>query len=384
MIKDKTYGKEYTATYFFIFAAVAALYPFFPLLLQAKGLIPSQVGFLVGSYDLFSIAGLMIIGHFYDRVKSPGKVIITIGLICIVILFFITRSNSLLTLIPLTLIMGFFVKSTTSLLDARFGQTVKNPDETYGKIRLGGSMGFLFSAFLIYITNWVQGNRPLTIFTGYSIFLSLALISSLFLPRKFIHKNQDISEHKSFLKSAGSFPRVYWIGLSIAFLSSLSLSGHYTFFSLLLKNNFHIDNVSGFWAIGPIFEIPLFFFSTYLFRKFKLRTLWIVCLIAGISRMQIYSMATTLLPLYLIQVVHSFSFGLNHLCMMKLITKHTSSEYRGLAVSIYTAIGMGLSLFCGGILGGLILIRGDFSLLFQIFSIFPFIAIIISSFFLKE
>jgi PPP family 3-phenylpropionic acid transporter len=100
--------------------------------------------------------------------------------------------------------------------------------------------------------------------------------------------------------------------------------------------------------------------------------------------MQVYSLATSLLPLYLIQAVHSLSFGLNHLCMISLITTYTSSESRGLAVSIYTALGMGLSLFTGGILGGIILKYSGFPLLFQVFSFFPLIAMAVTIGFMKE
>ncbi len=384
MINSKGHLLSFSATYFFIYAAVASLFPFFPLLLQNKGFNPSQVGFLMGSYDLVSIAGLLTIGFLYDRNKSPRRTIISVGLISTTLLFLLASSYSSLWLIIFTLILGFFVKSPTSLLDAMYGQTMKNPQETYGKIRLSGSLGFFASALLIKMTHWVQGSRPFSVFSGYSISMIITLILLLLLPSEKLDKTEKPATEISFLQSIRSFPAIFWIGLVIAFLSSLSLSGHYTFFSLLLKNKFHLEDVSGFWAIGPILEIPLFFFSGYLIRKFKLRTLWIVCLLAGISRMQVYSLAGTLLPLYLVQLLHSLSFGLNHLCMINLIGRKTHPASRGLAMSIYTAIGMGLSMFTGGIIGGFILRTGEFTQLFQIFSIFPLVAIAVTLIFLKE
>ena len=384
-MKDKIpHLKVYTVTYFFIYAAIAALFPFFPLLLQNKGLNPSQVGFLMGSYDLFSIAGLMIIGHFYDKIRSPRNTIVAIGLVSISILFLLSNSSKFISLIILTLFLGFFIKSPTSLLDALYGQTMKNSQESYGKIRLSGSLGFLSTALLIHMTGWIQGSKPLSIFTGYAICLIIALLASIFLPSEFINSPQKQLRTKSLLTTIKSFPKIFWIGLTIAFLSSLSMSGHYTFFSLLLKNKFNMENVSGFWAIGPLFEIPLFYFSSVLIRKFKLRTLWTICLLAGTARMQVYSLSTSLLPLYLIQTVHSLSFALNHISMISLITKYTSTESRGFAMSLYMAIGMGLSMFVGGVLGGSILKISGFPLLFQVFSLFPLLAIGISFLFLKE
>jgi len=374
----------YGTSYFFLFAAVAALFPYLPLILQSKGLNPSQVGFLMGSYDLFSIAGLMFIGFVYDRIRHPALAIRTVSLISIVLLFFLASVNESIPLIILTLLLGFFVKSPPSLIDALYGQTMSEEAGSYGKVRLGGSLGFFLMALLILLTQWIKGSEPFTIFIGFTFCTSISLLLIIFLPAG---REENLREKRvkyGFAASIKTFPPIFWIGLSIAFLSSLSMAGHYTFFSLLLKNQFNIDNVSGFWAIGPILEIPLFYFSAHLLKKYKVRTLWIICLVAGTLRMQVYSLASTVLPLYLIQIVHSLSFGLNHLSMVNLINKKTDVDKRGLAMSIYMAVGMGLSMFTGGILGGIILRFEGFQQLFQLFSLFPLAAIVITLIFLKE
>lgn len=385
MHENKINLRRYASIYFFMFAALAALFPYLPLLLQNKGFNPSQVGFIIGSYDLISIVGLMIIGHFFDKIRSPRSTITIIGLAVIITLFLLSRSTGYISLIAITLMLGFIVKSPTSLVDALFGLTVKNPGESYGKTRLGGSIGFLSMALLIQITQWVRGSDPTSIFTAYSICMMIALLFCRNLSTAYISFENNIEKKRDgFITTIKSFPKVFWIGLTIAFLNSLALSGHYTFFSLLLKNKFDLENVSGFWAIGPVLEIPLFFYSGFLLKKFKLKTLWIFCLMASIARLQMYSLADSLLPLYLIQLVHGLSFGLNHLCMINLITRKTQPSARGLAMSIFTAIGMGFSMFTGGILGGFILHSGDFELLFQVFSLFPLAAIPVVIIFLKE
>lgn len=382
MKENPAHLAAYTFHYFFLFATLAALLPFYPLLLQNKGFSPSTIGYIMGSYEMCSIAGLMILGHFFDRIQSPRRTITTIGLICITVLFLITRTTQPLLLILLTLVLGFCLKSPTSLMDALYGQTMKQPQESYGKVRLAGSLGFFIVAMTIHITGIVQGNRPRSVFLAYSLLLTVALIAMLKLPTAQLHKKEE-EEHLSFINSLRSFQPIFWVGLSIAFLNSLGMSGHYTFFSLMLKNKFHMPEVGGLWAIGPLFEIPLFFFSGYLLKKLSLKKLWMICLAAGIIRMQVYSLASSLMPLYLVQVLHSFSFALNHLCMITLITHTTSVSTRGLAMSLYTAIGMGLSLFTGGILGGFILKISDYHILYQMFSFFPFLGVCINLIFLK-
>ena len=136
-----------------------------------------------------------------------------------------------------------------------------------------------------------------------------------------------------------------------------------------------MDNIGALWAIGPLFEIPLFFFSGFLLKKLGEKGLWMISLVSCIIRLQVYAMADTVLPLYIVQILHSPCFSFNHLAMVSLINHHTREENRGLAMSINAAVGMGLSLFTGGILGGIILKYSGFTLLFQIFNIFPAVGI---------
>ena len=247
---------------------------------------------------------------------------------------------------------------------------------------LYGSLGFFAAAMLIQVTNWVEGARPFSVFAAYSLLTLTALPMIISLPAARL--SQEHAEPVSFFRTIRTFPKAYWIGLSIASLNFMGMSGHYTFFSLLLKNRFNTGNIGGFWAIGPLFEVPLFFFSGWLLKRLGLKRLWLLCLAAGVLRMQVYSLSKTLLPLYLIQVTHSISFGFNHLAMVTLISKTTSQANRGVAMSLYSAIGMGLSLFVGGFLGGWILGFSDYPVLFQVFSVFPLLGMGINVLFFHQ
>ncbi len=383
LMKEKpSHFAAYTANYFFIFGALAILNPFFPLVLQNKGLNPSQIGFLMGGYELFSIFGLLILGRVYDKFRSPRRTIAIISLVCISLVFISVETNQILLLIPATLGVGLFVKSPASLVDAMYGQTMGNPKESYGKARQSGSLGFALILGAVHLTGLVSGERPPTVFAGYAVLLAVSVLITRFLPTENLHSRPE-DTHLPFVITLKSFPSIYWVGLGIAFLNALGMSGHYTFFSLLLKNRFHTPDIGGFWAVGPIFEVPLFFFSGYLLKKFSLKRLWLIGLTAGIIRMQVYSLASSLAPLYYVQIFHSLSFGINHLCMVTLINHVTSPGRRGVAMSLYTAVGMGTPLFLGGMLGGVILKYGDFPLLYQIFSLFPFLGAGINLLFLK-
>ena len=383
VMKEKlSHFSAYTANYFFLFGAVSVLTPFLPLILQNKGMDPSSIGFLMGSYELFSIFGLLILGRAYDRFNSPRRTLVFIILTTIGLFFILVRFSSLSIFIPAALGVGFLIKSPPSLTDAMYGQTMKTPRESYGKSRQGGSLGYTVTLGIIHITGLVSGNRPYSVFTGFALMLALAAGAIRFLPTMNIHSRPE-DEHLPFFTTLKTFPSIYWLGLGIALLNTLGISGHNTFFSLLLNNRFHTSDIGAFWAIGPVLEIPLFFFSGFLLKKFSLKRLWLIGLAAGIIRMQVYSLADSLAPLYYVQICHGFSFGINHLCMVTLINHTTSARSRGIAMSLYTAAGMGVPLFLGGILGGILLKFWDFPLLYQVFSFFPLLGAVVAILFLK-
>ncbi|MDC7232626.1 MAG: MFS transporter [Spirochaetales bacterium] len=371
----------YSMSYFTMFSAIAALYPFLPLILQSKGFEPSRIGYLLGSYEMFSIMGLMVIGHFYDRFRSPRRTMFIICLLSILILYLIAREQSLLLLVPFSLALGFVIKSPASLLDAHYGQNVEDAETSYGKIRLYGSLGFFATAMTIQLTGIVEAHRPYSVFGGFCFFMALTMALLPSLPKA--DQQQTEKEHISPLKTMKTFPPVFWAGLGIAFFNHLGMSGHYTFFSLLMDNKFGRADVGGLWAIGPLFELPLFFFSARLLQKLGIRKLWILGLAAGFIRMQVYSLSGSLPPLYVVQILHSASFGFNHLCMVTLITRTVPAGSRGLAMALFSAVAMGLSLFVGGFMGGWILHHSSYTVLFQVLSAAPLMGMAGTLIFLK-
>ncbi len=360
----------YKLSYLFLFAGIAALYPYIPLVLQGKGFSPSRVGFILGAYEVFSMSGLLVLGQLYDSFRSPKRTMIVLNLIALAFLYAVAATENVILLIPLTLALGFFVKSPTSLMDAHFGQTHPGRPELYGRTRLYGSLGFFLFAMLIQITGLVEGGKPMTVFLGYSIPLLITSGLIVLLPASPHNKEASVRPN-SFRTSIRQFPRIYWAGLVIVFLNYTGFSGHYTFFSLLLHNRFGMDNIGALWAIGPLFEIPLFFFSGFLLNKLGEKGLWMISLVSCTIRLLVYGMAESVLPLYIVQILHSPCFSFNHLAMVSLINHHTREENRGLAMSLNAAVGMGLSLFTGGILGGIILKYSGFTLLFRLFTLFP-------------
>ena len=54
------------------------------------------------------------------------------------------------------------------MIDALYGQTMKNPNDSYGKARVAGSLGFIITALTAQLTAWVDSERPLSVFLGYA------------------------------------------------------------------------------------------------------------------------------------------------------------------------------------------------------------------------
>ncbi len=360
----------YCLGYFSIFAANGILLPLIPLILKLKGMRPSGIGVLLGSYELCGILGLLVLGKMYDKIKKPKGTLIILFLLTIGSSIAVADISNPALLLPVVLVFGFFIKTPPSILDAHFGQSIPQAPQRYGRIRLFGSLGFFFTAMTVQFTNFSSNLKPLRAAAGFSIFLVLAISAIPFLPRQKENSGQELRQG-SFSSILKTLPGQYWFGLILVFMNSVALAGHYTFFSLMLHHRFPGTEIGMFWAIGPLFELPLFFFSRQCLQKLKVRGLWLAALSAGFIRMQVYALAEGLAILYLVQLLHSVTFGFNHLSLVTQVNQQSPRKHRGFAMALYMAIGTGLGLFTGGTLGGLILEQLGFTRLFQILSLFP-------------
>jgi PPP family 3-phenylpropionic acid transporter len=363
---------EFGTNFFFYNASIAVMTPFLQLFLKAKGFSITWVGSLIGSYELAGIVGTLFLGNFLDR-SGRYRAVMTASIGGVLLFFFILYLNTssvaaLFCIVPI----GFLYKPHFSLIDALASRNMPRFEENYGKARLAGSIGFVCAAGGIQLTGWVTDTSLLSIVLGFGFFAVLYMFSIQIIPQSRTRSGKALFtfDHKSF----ASFTPTFWLGLFVIFLMGFGISSHYYFFSLFVKSRFQVPNVGGFWAIGPLAEIPFIFFSGLLIKRFGIARLWIVSLVTATARLYLYVFSSSILPLYFLQLLHGITYGLMHTTSIAFIRRHSRDDNRGLAMAVYIAIGIGFAGFIGGFLGGRIVDTGGFTSLYLTYGTFPLLA----------
>jgi len=128
------------------FATVGILLPFLPAYLTSLSLSPTQIGMLLAIGPAMAIVAPQIFGHFADQHGRPDHMlrVITLGAaVSFTPLAFVRGAPALaLVLVGYT----FFSSSMTGVLDALALQRVASKGESFARLRLFGSAGFVVSS----------------------------------------------------------------------------------------------------------------------------------------------------------------------------------------------------------------------------------------------
>lgn len=359
--------------YFFLFSSVAVVIPHLQLFFQAQGFSPSQVGLLLGTFEMAGVAGPLFIGNIADRNGRYRSAI----LLCVAAYAgAITVMNALPALavvLPLAALFGFAFKTTVPLTDALSSQLMQDPREQYGRVRMVGSVGFIATSLFLQLTGVIDGSSTTQILTGILIVAALYTGAVLTVPKLQSHPQARQESDTAY----GSLGRDFWLFIVIVFIGRIGISAYYSFFSIYLQQVVGVNVVSGVWALGAVAEIPVIFFSGRLVRSLGVLRMITIAFLALILRLVIFALAPVPAAVIPSQILHAFTFGFFHGASIAYINARVPGTRRGLGMAIYNSSALGLSIFIGSSLGGVIIQQLGFSALFLLYTIPPAVSILL-------
>lgn len=366
--------------FFFAFTVYGVASPYLSVLVRDLGYAPSQVGLLLGLFEIAGIVGPFFIGRFSDSLGRyrPGLFIVLL-IIPLALIPLLLWQHILVSALALIL-LAIGIRSIIPLLDAATTLLLENKDD-YGKIRSVGSISFVLMALLLQFTPVL---KPLTAFAIGMWLGSTALGTIITLPllqEGGIHhpKQKEASGAYFTGKTARSFAfsPVFIIGLLIIGLGRLSMAPIVSFFSLYVSEELHWDAVGLMWALAAVSEIPFMFISGKLIRKFGAAPLIALSMVAVIMRLSIYALFPTKAGAILGQVLHSLCYGLFHPAAVAFVSTHVPPQQRAVGLTMYLSLGVGLPTFIGSALGGYTVEFFGYRILFGSYTVFSVIGLIV-------
>jgi MFS transporter, PPP family, 3-phenylpropionic acid transporter len=326
--------------------------PFLPLLLDARGLTPTQIAQVMFILPVFSLFVPSLWGMLADALRARVLLlrIASLGgaLSMLLLLFDWKLAGSFLAVSC----MCFFRSSVTPLADAAAHSMLEGSRARFSRIRLWGSLGFaLFAGLGGYLDVSHHPERLVMISS------TLYLIAFCFALRM----EAPPLQHQ---------PRVLGRTLQFIFASSLPLLlfgtvlhyvGHSMFdvyFGLHMRALHYDDSFVGLaWLIGVLCEVGVMFFGPRILAFSDPRRLMAFSTAAAIVRWFIVASTGDRALILASQTLHAFTFGLWYISMVKFVQDEAPEELRTSMQSVVLS-SIGLGMMFGYLLGGVLFEEG--------------------------
>jgi PPP family 3-phenylpropionic acid transporter len=362
-----------SVSFFFLFATMAVMGPHLQLFLRAKGFGLSQVGLLLGCFQLAGVAGPLLLGHLTDRWGTYRAILFATVAGAILSFVALQLAEGLIPAIFFIAFLGIFFRAPISLMDAHAIRALPNPVKDYGKVRVVGTMGFIVTLLLFQVSGLMNLDSSLSILIAYVVAASLFAGSIIALPSG-TAAGAGAGERA---KLRGNFDGDFWLVIVILFLGRLGISSYYAFFSIYLKESLGIANVGGIWAVSAVSEVPIIFFSGFIILRFSVASMLKSAMAAIIVRLLLYALVPSLGAIIPSQLLHAFTLGIFHIAAITYIREKIDPAKRALGMAIYLSFGIGLPGFFGGLIGGVLLEAFNFRTLFLLFIIPAFASLML-------
>ena len=330
--------------YFFYFAVIGALIPYWGLYLNDLGFGAQQIGSLMAILMASKIVSPFLWGTIADYSARPLAVIRLTAVMTLLAFSLVFYVDGFWFLAVGMLLFGLFWNGTLPQFEAMTMNHLGDDTHRYSRIRLWGSVGFIIAATLL---GWALDFFSTTAIpvTALALFFFIAIIS-FFVPAAQVSKSEQ--QQSSSLLQLLKRPEILAL-FAICFLMQASHGPYYSFFSLYLEQHDYSRAVTGaLWSLGVVAEIVVFLFMARLVQRYSLIGLLLAALVITTARWLLVAVFVDEPALLIIaQLGHAASFGLYHAVVIQLIHRAFTGKNQVRGQALYSSVSFG----AGGALG---------------------------------
>lgn len=335
---------------FLSYAALAFLMPFLVLFYQHLGFSGTQIGLLAGMGPLITLFGAPLWTGMADA-RRWHRPIMSLAIAAAVVLTVIFPF--LKNLWPVALIVAlysFFGAPITSFADSATMSMLAEEKEMYGRVRLGGTIGWGLAAPLAGML--VQAYGLKLAFWGYALLMFLGLIVSQGL--RYGKPEESISIRVglgTLLANRG------WIRfLIMAFVAGMGLASVNSYLFPYMKELKAGETTMGVaLTISTFSELPVLFFANRLIKRFRPYGLLLLGMTFTGVRLLLYSIVPSPGGVLAIQAIQGLTFPVVWVAGVAYADEHAPAGMRATAQGLFGAMVFGFGAAAGGFAGGLIL-----------------------------
>lgn len=324
------------------FAAIGAMMPFLPAVLQSKGLSAEQVAAVLAAGSAVRLLAAPAMGRGADRLGDPRRVLVLAaavagGTACGYALA-PGGGYAFGALLLVGLLHSLFLAPVVPLSDALWLGASRRLPFDYGRVRSAGSAAYIAGAVVAGQVAALFG--PPAVVWLYAAGLLLAASAARALPGE-----EGAAGGGGRVGFAAPFrePAFRWL-LPLSALIQGSHALYYGFSTIHWTAVGLSPGVIGLlWAEGVVVEVLLFLYGGKLAARLGPVGLAAVAAGAGVVRWGVTAETTWLPALAAVQVLHSITFGAQHLGAMRVLAGMPPAQ-AATAQTLHSSLGTGLAM----------------------------------------
>ena len=334
---------RFSVFYFFYYAALGAFTPYIGRWVDSMGHGGYVVGGVLGLWYASRIAAPPAWNAALQRARAPG--LWFVGACAATLLCFsgFTQARGAVAILAVMACFGLAYNAAMPQFEAMTLAALGPRSADYGRIRVWGSVGFLFVASSY---GWLMDRLGDASFP----WIALPLFAGM-LAAAWPHRNDRPPEHLDSVHDAGHLwkrPGVRRF-LLVALLMQVGFGAFYVFYTLHLQAQGHSGLAIGaLWGTGVLVEIALFWQAPSLIARFGAPALLSFCLAVTVLRWSLTALFARNLPLmFAVQALHAFSFAIFHACCMRMMAEYFPGRRAAAGQSLLYGFSSGV----GGVIG---------------------------------
>lgn len=329
--------------YFFYFAVLGTLAPYWGLYLKSVGFTALQIGNLVAILMISRIVAPNIWGWLADHQGQQMSVVRWAGFLSLIAFMGVFLGTSFWWLALVMVFFSFFWNASLPQIEAATMTHFEGQASAYAKVRLWGSVGFIIAVTGLGYTLEVVP-------TWWLLPVITFLLAGIWFFTILLPENQATVEHEQLppLIKVLLKPQIL-VFLLACFLMQASHGPYYTFYSIYLEEHQYGRDVIGLlWALGVLCEIGIFMLMHHIKQRISLRVIMLASFsIAALRWLLIGMFPGDIYILIFAQVLHAVTFGAYHATSIELVHRFFKGRHQIRGQAIYGSISFGL----GGALG---------------------------------
>lgn len=348
-----------SATYF---AHIGFFNPYLPLWLKDLGLPIVVISLLTSVQSITRVFAPYAWGALSDHTGERVRLLRISAAVALVASAGLWFNGGAWWIGLVLLVLFTHTSSMMSLTEAAMAHLVAGDWGRYGRIRLWGSAGFMFTVFAAGAWFEARGMKDFPAWAA--VTLGGVLLCTWWLPDV---REKPVHEHLARPPVAPVLrqPGVRWF-FGALFFHVMAHFSIYGFLSLYLDALGYSKAMIGtLWAVSVLVEIAWFFGQGRWIGQFRMPRWLVICGVATVVRMALTAgLGESLVALFIAQALHALTFASHHTACIAMVSEHFPGRLRGRGQALFTVTGYGAGGVLGVLAGGLVVSRFGYEVMF--------------------